>query len=131
MNSLPIGPRTSPPLTPLMLSRQTFRLKIITFPAESSGYELLISTKLTCSRSETQNQIQHRYIFRKPGQKSTARVKLFVFLVSAFYCVYLGIESSYGTFLATFAVKSAGLHATRVQGAYVTAVFWASFAAAR
>ncbi len=45
MNSLSIGPRTSPPLTSLMLSRQTFRLKIITFPAESCGYELIISSE--------------------------------------------------------------------------------------
>ena len=34
-NELPIGPRTSPPLTSLMLRQQTFRLKLITFPAES------------------------------------------------------------------------------------------------
>ncbi len=45
MNSLHIGPRTSPPLTSLMLSRQTFRLKIITFPAESCGDKIIISTE--------------------------------------------------------------------------------------
>ncbi len=45
MNSLPIGPRTSPPLTYLMLSRQTFRLKIITFLAENCGDELIISAE--------------------------------------------------------------------------------------
>ena len=45
MNSLPIGPRTSPPLTSLMLSRQTFRLKITTSLAESCGYELIISAE--------------------------------------------------------------------------------------
>ncbi len=44
MNSLPIGPRSSPLLTSLMLSQQTFRLKI-TFPAESCGYELIISAE--------------------------------------------------------------------------------------
>ena len=43
MNSLPIGPRTSPPL--LMLSQQTFRLKIITSNAERCGYELIISAE--------------------------------------------------------------------------------------
>ncbi len=45
MNSLPIGPRTPPPLTSLMLSRQIFRLKIITFLTESCGDELLISAE--------------------------------------------------------------------------------------
>ncbi len=45
MNSLPIGPRTSPPLASLMLSRQTFRPEIIPFPAESGGYELTISAE--------------------------------------------------------------------------------------
>ena len=45
MNSLPIDPRNSPPLTSLMLSQQTLRLKIITFLAESCGDELIISTE--------------------------------------------------------------------------------------
>ena len=45
MNSLPIGPRTSPPLISLTWSRQTIRLKIITFPAESCGDELIISAE--------------------------------------------------------------------------------------
>ena len=45
MNSLPIGLRTPPPLIYLILSRQTFSLKIITFPAESCGYELIISAE--------------------------------------------------------------------------------------
>ena len=44
-NSLPIGPRTSPPLTSLMLSQQTFRLKIIAFSSESCGDELIISAE--------------------------------------------------------------------------------------
>ena len=52
MNSLPIGPRTSPPLTSLKLSQQTFRLKIITFPTESCVYiyELIISAGNNASR---------------------------------------------------------------------------------
>ncbi len=41
MNSLPIGPRTFPTPTSLMLSRQTFWLKIITFLAESYRDELI------------------------------------------------------------------------------------------
>ncbi len=45
MNSLPIGSRTPPPLTSLMLSRQAFRLKIITLQAESCGYELIIGAE--------------------------------------------------------------------------------------
>ncbi len=43
--SLPIVPRTPPLLTSLMLSLQTFRLKIITFPAESCGDELIIKAE--------------------------------------------------------------------------------------
>ncbi len=45
MNYLPIGPRTSPPLTSLTLGGQTIRLKIITFPTESCGDELIISAE--------------------------------------------------------------------------------------
>ena len=51
MNSLPIGLRTSPPLTSLMLSQQTFRLKKITFPAEGCGNELKTSAENNASRS--------------------------------------------------------------------------------
>ncbi len=51
MNSLPIGPRTSPSLTSLMSSRQTFRMKIIAFPAESCGDELKISAENNTSRT--------------------------------------------------------------------------------
>ncbi len=50
MNSLPIGPKPLPPLTSLMFSQQTFRLKIITFPAESCGYELIISAENNANR---------------------------------------------------------------------------------
>ncbi len=42
LNFLPIGPRTSPLLTSLMLSHQTYRLKIISFLAESCGCELIV-----------------------------------------------------------------------------------------
>ncbi len=50
---LPIGPRTSPPLTSLMLSRQTFRLKIMTFPAESWGDELILSAETNTSHGDS------------------------------------------------------------------------------
>ena len=57
-NSLPIGPRNSPlTSTCLMLSQQTFRLKIIAFSAESCGDELKISVKNNTSQRWT-----HTYV---------------------------------------------------------------------
>ncbi len=53
VNSLHIGPRTSPPLTSLMLSRQTFKLKIITFLAKSCGSELIISAENNTNHMRT------------------------------------------------------------------------------
>ncbi len=48
--SLPIAPKTSPPLTSLLLSQQTFRLKIIAFSAEGCGDELIISAENNTSQ---------------------------------------------------------------------------------
>ena len=53
-----------------------------------------------------------------------------VMLLLAFIFLYVGMEVMYGTFVATFAVKSS-LKLTRQEGARVNSIFWGSFAAMR
>jgi fucose permease len=53
-----------------------------------------------------------------------------VLLLLVFIFLYAGMEVQYGTFVATFAVKS-DLSLTRQEGAKVNAIFWGSFAAMR
>ncbi len=66
----------------------------------------------------------------KPDQKTTVKLILFVGLMCIFYFLYVGVEVVTGTYIATFAVKSE-LNASKVDGAYVTALFWGSFSAFR
>ncbi len=63
-------------------------------------------------------------------QKTTPKLIGFVVLMCVFFFFHVGVEVLPGTFLTTFAVKSE-LRTTKVEGTYVTAVFWASFAAFR
>ena len=65
-------------------------------------------------------------VSRTPNFKS----RVFVVLMCVFFFFNEGMEVVTGTFLATFAVKSA-LNVTIVQGAFVTAIYWGSFAACR
>ena len=53
-----------------------------------------------------------------------------VLILLVFIFLYAGMEVQYGTFVATFAVKS-DLNLTRQEGAKVNAIFWGSFAAMR
>ena len=53
-----------------------------------------------------------------------------VFLLVAFIFLYVGMEVMYGTFVATFSVKSE-LDLSRQEGAKVTAIFWGAFATMR
>ena len=55
---------------------------------------------------------------------------IFVLLTCWFFVLYVGMEVSYGLFVATFAVESQ-LNLSKSDGAYVTAIFWGSFAAMR
>ncbi len=63
-------------------------------------------------------------------QKVTKKLVIFIALICAFYFLYMGAEIVLGTYLSTFAVKSE-LQATKVDGAYLTAIFWGCFAAFR
>lgn len=47
-------------------------------------------------------------------------------LILAFLFIYVGMEKLYGTYLATFTVRSE-LHLSRKVGVRITAVFWGSF----
>ncbi len=58
------------------------------------------------------------------------RVVLFVGIMCVFFFLYIGTEYCIGTFLSTFSIKST-LQASKVDGAYLTAIFWGSFAAFR
>ena len=63
--------------------------------------------------------------------KQSKNLKLcLVFLLIAFIFLYVGMEVMYGTFVATFSVKS-DLGLTRQEGAKINAIFWGSFAAMR
>ena len=53
-----------------------------------------------------------------------------VLLLIAFIFLYVGMEVMYGTFIATFSVKSE-LSLSRREGAKINAIFWGSFAAMR
>ena len=53
-----------------------------------------------------------------------------VLLLIAFIFLYVGMEVMYGTFVATFSVKSE-LSLSRREGAKINAIFWGSFAAMR
>ena len=54
----------------------------------------------------------------------------FVAILCLFFMLYVGMEVSYGLFVATFAVESK-LGLTKSDGAYITAIFWGCFAAMR
>ena len=54
----------------------------------------------------------------------------FVVTLCLFLMLYVGMEVSYGLYVATFAVESS-LNLTKSDGAYITAIFWGCFAAMR
>ncbi len=51
-------------------------------------------------------------------------------LFSLFCFTYVGIESTYGTYLTAFSVHCR-LHLSKAEGAYITSIYWGSFAAMR
>ena len=63
-------------------------------------------------------------------QKKMEKLVAFILLMCLFFFSYEGIEVASGAYLATFAVKS-GLQGTKLDGAYVTTVYWGTFAIAR
>lgn len=54
----------------------------------------------------------------------------FVTVLCLFFMLYVGMEVSYGLYVATFAVESK-LNLTKSDGAFITAIFWGCFAAMR
>ena len=64
------------------------------------------------------------------NKKSTSNNFVIISLILVFLFLYAGMEVIYGTYIATFSVRSE-LHLSRKIGARVTAVFWGSFAAMR
>ncbi len=55
---------------------------------------------------------------------------LLVGIMCLFFVLYVGMEVSYGLYIATFAVESQ-LNLSKSDGAYITAIFWGCFAAMR
>ena len=55
---------------------------------------------------------------------------LLVAIMCLFYILYVGMEVSYGLYIATFSVESQ-LNLSKSDGAYITAIFWGCFAAMR
>ena len=55
---------------------------------------------------------------------------VFVILICLIYMLHVGMEVSYGLYVATFGVES-HLHLSKSDGAYNTAIFWGCFAATR
>jgi hypothetical protein len=55
---------------------------------------------------------------------------LLVSIMCLFFLLYVGMEVSYGLFIATFSVESQ-LNLSKSDGAYITAIFWGCFAAMR
>ena len=79
----------------------------------------------TSVASQTLNGNKHK------GHKQNDLLKLWlVILLVAFIFLYVGMEVMYGTFVATFSVKS-DLRLSRQEGAKITSIFWGSFAAMR
>ncbi len=62
--------------------------------------------------------------------RTSARAIVLTILMFMFTFLYVGFEATYGILVSTFSVKS-NLHLTKVNGAYVTAVFYGSFASMR
>jgi len=55
---------------------------------------------------------------------------ILVGILSIFYLFYAGLEISYGLYIATFSVESQ-LNLSKSEGAYITAIYWGSFAIMR
>ena len=55
---------------------------------------------------------------------------LLVGIMCLFFVLYVGMEVSYGLYIATFAVESQ-LNLSKSDGAFITAIFWGCFAAMR
>ena len=55
---------------------------------------------------------------------------LLVAIMCLFYILYVGMEVSYGLYIATFSVESQ-LNLSKSDGAYITAIVWGCFAAMR
>ena len=51
-------------------------------------------------------------------------------ILCLFFLLYVGMELSFGVYLATFSVKSQ-LSLTKSEGAFITAIFWGCFAGMR
>jgi len=66
----------------------------------------------------------------KDDSKDTRKRILLVSLMSIFFFFYVGVEVSYGTYIAVFSVKSS-LAMSRRAGSDITAIFWGTFAATR
>ena len=47
-----------------------------------------------------------------------------------FFLLYVGMEVCFGLYIATFAVESQ-LNLSKSEGAFITAIFWGSFATGR
>uniref|UniRef100_A0A2C9KCY9 Major facilitator superfamily (MFS) profile domain-containing protein n=2 Tax=Biomphalaria glabrata TaxID=6526 RepID=A0A2C9KCY9_BIOGL len=53
-----------------------------------------------------------------------------IFVLCSFYMLYCCVEDSFASFLMTFLVKEYS-YVSKSKGAFITAIYWASFAAAR
>ena len=101
----------------------------------SIGYLLYGIRELKRPRSRSQKndpeKLSNKETENSDSTKKDSYLRMcLVFLLLLFIFLYVGMEVMYGTFVATFAVKS-DLSLTRQEGANVNAIFWGSFAAMR
>ena len=95
-----------------------------------SGVGYLLMALKQCFSKKGHGDVVPKDKVKSEEQMVTWRLVVFVAIICAFYFLYVGVEVVLGTYLSTFAVKSK-LQATKVDGAYLTAIFWGCFAAFR
>ncbi len=96
----------------------------------STGLAYLVMGIQACMKSKEGNAHLNEVIANDNIQEMTMMVVIFIILMCLFYVLCAGAEVVTGTYIATFAVKSK-LGTSMVDGAYVTAIYWGSFAAFR
>lgn len=77
---------------------------------------------------KSQDITSNELIDRSQSSKIWSRIVISVVLL--FMHIYVGIEMTIGSYIATYVVQS-GLHMTKVAGADLTTLFWASFTIAK
>lgn len=109
------------------MSRIQFAYSIIALLLFVNSTLFLVSYCLTKRKPDAEDIDDYREM-RMHEENNCVRMLTLVFSFFFFFC-YVGMETTFGGLIMTFAVESA--HWTKSQGAIVTAIFWGSLAVGR